>query len=338
MSENKNPNRHEPWELDQMQSLPLDLKIRMSLTRLRIFFEKFENEVYVSFSGGKDSTVLADMVAKYCSECGHNKLTLCFSDTGLEYPEIRKFVPQFAKYLELKYNIEIELVTVSPEMNFKEVILKVGYPIGSKKIARMIRDCQNPTENNKATVNLYMTGIKRDGTITKSFKLSKRWIPMIDSKFKVSDQCCEIMKKKPIKIYQKESGKMPILGTMACESSARRQAWLQNGCNSFDSKDPKSQPMSFWTEQDVLNYLKIYQIPYASVYGDIIEVDEQLTTSGCKRTGCMFCMFGCHLEKKPNRFQQMQETHPKLYEYCMKPLEENGLGLDEILKFNNIPH
>ena len=61
-------------------------------------------------------------------------------------------------------------------------------------------------------------------------------------------------------------------------------------------------------------------------------------TTGCNRTGCIFCGFGCHLEKEPNRFQQLKETHPKLYEYCMKTWDEGGLGLDEVLNYINVKH
>lgn len=100
---------------------------------------------------------------------------------------------------------------------------------------------------------------------------------------------------------------------------------------------------------------------FASVYGSIIGIDKEntytteqvmkmaktndgvqrnikLQTTECQRTGCMFCMFGCHLEKQPNRFQKMKETHPAVYNYCMKPVEEGGLGLDEIMTFMDIPH
>lgn len=62
--------------------------------------------------------------------------------------------------------------------------------------------------------------------------------------------------------------------------------------------------MSFWTEQDALTYLKDFNIPYCSIYGDINVEKGNLKMSGEQRTGCMFCMFGCHLEKEPNRFQQ----------------------------------
>ena len=70
----------------------------------------------------------------------------------------------------------------------------------------------------------------------------------------------------------------------------------------------------------------------------IVETKKGLETTGCKRTGCMFCMFGCHLEKEPNRFQRMKETHPRQYEYCMRPVEEKGLGLDEVLTYLGVEH
>lgn len=90
--------------------------------------------------------------------------------------------------------------------------------------------------------------------------------------------------------------------------------------------------MSFWTEQDVLLYLKRFNIPYASVYGEIVEDDKgNLHTTGCTRTGCVFCAFGAHLEKEPNRFQRLKQTHPKLWGYCMKPWDEGGLGMKEVL-------
>ncbi|MBQ6263053.1 MAG: phosphoadenosine phosphosulfate reductase family protein [Clostridia bacterium] len=342
-----------------MQSCPLSIKERMSERRIMDWYSEF-TDVYVSFSGGKDSTVLSDMVARVCQSF-HYKMVVVFSDTGLEYPEIRKFVPQYVEFLKKKYSIEIELVVVKPEMTFKKVIETVGYPIGSKKIARMIYDCKHPTEKNQATRTLYMTGVKRDGSISKAFKLSQRWMKMIDSKFEVSDKCCDIMKKEPTKRFEKETGMKSIVGTMACESNSRKETWLQYGCNAYDSRRPQSKPMSFWTEQDVLEYILKYDLPFASVYGSIIGIDKEKTytteqvremaktndgvqrniklqTTGCQRTGCMFCMFGCHLEKQPNRFQKMKETHPAVYNYCMKPVEEGGLGLDEIMTFMDIPH
>ena len=137
-----------------------------------------------------------------------------------------------------------------------------------------------------------------------------------------------------MKKFVKESGKHPIIGTMACESSARRVAWLKQGCNAFDKGDPTSQPMSFWTEQDVLTYLRDYNIPYSSIYGEIVESEKgKLKTTGESRTGCMFCMFGCQSEKEPNRFQRMKESHPKHWDYCI-----NNLGLKDVLDYINVKY
>ena len=59
----------------------------------------------------------------------------------------------------------------------------------------------------------------------------------------------------------------------------------------------------------------------------------RLTTTGAKRTGCMFCMFGVHLEKEPNRFQRMALTHPKQYEFCI-----HKLGCGKVLDFLGVPY
>ena len=110
---------------------------------------------------------------------------------------------------------------------------------------------------------------------------------------------------------------------------------VTTGCNAFDNKKPVSQPLSFWTNQDILMYIKDRNLPIASVYGEIgteqelsgqtcfIKTNCKLQTSGVARTGCMFCMFGVHLENEPNRFQNMKKTHPKLYKYCMEELKLN---------------
>ena len=150
---------------------------------------------------------------------------------------------------------------------------------------------------------------------------------------KISNQCCNVMKKTPAHKFNKESGLYPIIGTMACESVLRKKEWLRSGCNAFSKENPSSQPISFWTEQDVLKYLKEYNIPYPSVYGEILINDKgKYYTTGCDRTGCVFCGYGCHL-KSDKRFERLKETHPKLYEYCMKTWDEGGLGMKEVLEF-----
>lgn len=128
------------------------------------------------------------------------------------------------------------------------------------------------------------------------------------------------MKKAPLGKYQRKSKRYPVVGTMAEESRVRKQAWLRHGCNAFDSKKKISAPLSFWTEQDILQYIKTFNIDICSVYGEIEELNNgQLHCTGCQRSGCVFCAFGCHLEKgSDRRFLRLKETHPQLYDYCMR--------------------
>ena len=159
----------------------------------------------------------------------------------------------------------------------------------------------------------------------------QKWLPLCrDTQFMISHMCCSVMKKSPIKKYQKQTHRYPYIGTLTEESKLREQAWIRHGCNAFDATNKTSQPMSFWTEQDVLHYIYDEGLEIASVYGDIVAVDDKgfeyepffsagcnLKCTGCSRTGCVFCGFGVHLEKGETRFQRLAKTHPKQYEYCM---------------------
>lgn len=113
-------NKHEIWELRQMQALPLESKITMTKHRIQTWVDEFGLDgVYVSFSGGKDSTVLVDIVRNVC---GYREIPLVFVDTGLEYPEIREFVRGYDNVEWLK-----------PKMNFRQVIEKYGYPFSQRR-------------------------------------------------------------------------------------------------------------------------------------------------------------------------------------------------------------
>ena len=315
--------KHQTWELIQKQSLPLTAKIAMSKKRIREWYDAFDGEVYVAFSGGKDSTVLLRMVREMYPE-----VPAVFCDTGLEYPEIREFVKT------------VENVTwIKPEMNFRKVIQEYGYPVASKETSQRIYEIRNYNISEEYRAKLLGKGRR---------SIPQKWRTLIDAPFQVSSKCCKIMKKKPLQKYEKETGKVAFVATMACEGSLRLNSWRVYGCNAFDKDIPQSRPMSFWLEKDVLEYLVTYNVPYCPVYGEIVQEDKQTTlfddergglvTTGCNRTGCMFCMYGCHMEKAPNRFQIMKETHPKQYNYCMKPWNEGGLGLDEVLTYIHVDH
>lgn len=149
---------------------------------------------------------------------------------------------------------------------------------------------------------------------------------------------------------------------MASESRLRTQKWVEHGCNGFDLKIPTSNPMSFWTEQDVLQYIYDRKLPVCSVYGEVVidykgmeQVDGQMSlsdldaemfgvfdlerplykTTGCNRTGCVLCGFGCHLEKEgEERFLRLKETHPKFHN-LLNIAKNNGITYAEAIDWVN---
>ena len=216
-----------------------------------------------------------------------------------------------------------------------------------------------------------------------------KYLFMLNAPFEVSNQCCKVMKKQPMHQYNKDTGRVPITAQMASESKLRTSQWLQNGCNGFDLKIPTSNPMSFWTDQDVLLYIKenakrmievrmsddkmfygnriVYKktgasventefyFPICSVYGEVVtdyeamgQCENQMSfadfglfdkerpllkTTGCQRTGCVLCGFGCHLEKE-SRFLRLKETHPKFHN-LLYILKNNGVTYAEAIDWVN---
>jgi len=228
-------NKYTRQDLTAMQAWSLERKIQVTQLRIMEFVEHFDGQAYISFSGGKDSTVLLDLARR-----AYPDIEAVFADTGLEHPEIRQFV-------KTKDNV----TQIKPKMNFVDVLEKYGYPVISKAVSKNIKEYKkNPNgENSK---KLLGTHTNKDGG--KSIYCCDKYKYLIDAPFKISDMCCEEMKKKPFKSYEKQSGKNPINGMIADESQSRSAAWIKNGCNAFDSKRPKSMPMAFWTGCGILKF------------------------------------------------------------------------------------
>ena len=311
--------------LRQKQSLPLEGKVILAQQRIREWYDHWGGNVYISFSGGKDSTVLMHLVKDMYPD-----VPAVFVDIGLEYPEVRKFATERAD------------VVLRPGMRFDQVIKTYGYPVVSKRVASYVNTAKRLPDSQRAR---WLKGIDKTKFV------SAKWAFLIDAPFPVSARCCDVMKKDPLHQYAKETQRMPFIGTMASEGLTRENLYLRRGCNAFDGKHPTSQPLSIWLEQDILQYIKQNGLGIASVYGEIVERDQlqgqmrmfpdqwgELMTTGGDRTGCMFCMFGVQCQKAPNRFQRMKETHPRQYAYCMKPVEEGGLGLKGILEYIGVPY
>lgn len=136
-------------ELKELQALPLDLKIRLTKQRIREWIRYYgENGVYVSFSGGKDSTVLLDIVREE-----YPKVTAMFVDVPTQYPELSRFVMKFD-------NVDI----VRPKMNFFEVCKKYGFPLISKEVSECVQGARK-----------YLTSLLNDGTLAQTDRPYRYW-------------------------------------------------------------------------------------------------------------------------------------------------------------------
>lgn len=305
---------HDKQRLKELQALPLERKIMITQTRIIEWYLRWKGQVCVSFSGGKDSTVLLH-IARQCFP----DIEAVFVNTGLEFPELQKFAKSFDN-----------VTVMRPEMSFVEVIKRYGYPVISKEVSECLYDGRNSLVRGEGA-NTYRLARLRGEVVDKDGKPSiyncEKYEPLLHVDFRIGGNCCSVMKKSPSKLASHTSGKKFILGTMASESKIRRQAWLNHGCNGFNMKIPTSQPMSFWTEQDVLEYISRYNIPIAPVYGDVVLSEDycKYCTTGYNRTGCVFCGFGAHINND-DRFLRLKETHPRQYEYCVGGGEYGWIG------------
>lgn len=402
-------SKHELWELQSMQAAPLSVKIALTRDRIKEWVKAYgEDGVYISFSGGKDSTVLLHLVRELYPD-----IPAVFCDVPTQYPELKEFASSFE-------NVNV----VKPRIGFAQVCEKYGFPLISKEVSETVSGARKyltriigqeslgnertnertqyrycferlcglgkyEPKNSRASgynknaeselinlalsicgfekvidnqrVQIMMGLLLESGKATaentpengtKSMFSCERYKFFLDAPFEISNKCCTVMKKEPMRKYEKETGRVPMTAQMASESKLRTQVWLRQGCNSFNSKHAVSNPMAFWTEQDVLLYVWKNNIPICSVYGDVVkdnEIEGQfdfedlgifdlgipvLRTTGCDRTGCMLCGFGCHLDKGESRFERLHRTHPKMYS-MLDVMKNNGMTMREAIEWTN---
>jgi 3'-phosphoadenosine 5'-phosphosulfate sulfotransferase (PAPS reductase)/FAD synthetase len=296
-------------ELKDRQSWSLNQKIDHSLGVLEDFISKVggvEN-VVISFSGGKDSTVLLHLARMI-----YPNIKSVFVNTGNEWPENIKFTK---KLISNGYDIDV----VQPEKTVKEVFEQHGFPLVSKELSERVSRVRRCPDCKSAKSYIF-----KSGSADRMKMIAKKWMFLIDEQFDISPMCCKILKKKPMDEYLKKTGRKIIVGTMADESAMRAKAYVQvGGCNSFKEGNIKSAPLSIWTENDIIEYIDRYNV----------EISEAYTKLNQKRTGCVVCGFGYHLSLKDgiDKFSTLKEYYPKYYDMVMN-YENNGVKFKDALE------
>lgn len=278
--------------LTSLREMNLESKIIQTKHLIKCAVREFGlNKVYISYSGGKDSTVLSHIAKSIYPDILH-----LFANTTNEYPE----TIQHIKWEKEKNGTNI--ITILPMdchgeiWTFKKVVEHYGYPMFSKRVSNAIRTYQHAlSERTKHNSQNY---------IDRNFKKYDKY-----KELPISDKCCDKLKKEPLRRKAKELGlECAILGILASESYQREKDWLEHGCNVFhERKDNQSRPLSFWTDEDILEYIAKYNVKIPKLYD-----------MGYSRNGCMYCGFGVHLEPAHcNRYQKLKQTHPNQYTYFL---------------------
>lgn len=354
---------------------------QLSIAQAKCFeaISRTKGKVAVSFSGGKDSAVVLFLMAetwKMWHEMNNVEqippLSVFFADTTNEFISARSYREQFIKWIEHKFDIEIDYHDIKPDTNYFKVVGEYGLPFVSKRVSRMIRDCRKTLKslnlryedivqympkhytlkhkddmiaaanklrelgfNDEAV--LVLTKITSGDKVSNQHFIPIQYRPLLDNEeFEISEQCCYYLKKSPIKKAQKEMGTLlPVTGEMAADSRDRLEAYRKTGCNLFTGERPKSKPIGPMTEQTVLWFIDKEKIPIMPAYGDLIYDSEKdfYYLTGEQRTGCKLCGFGLMYDK--DRFIRLQKTEPKVIQFAFTSLENGGLWYREVCQFLN---
>lgn len=201
-------------------------------------------------------------------------------DTGLEYRQT----------VELAKEQGAEII--KPVKGWKAFCEEKGYPVGSKQVSKRIHDARVSPVGCAITL------------FSGPYHLSHKWLHFLDVDLPISQKCCDEFKKKPAKKMKLN----PIVGTRIQESNERKNAWKKTGCNSYNLAATKgiSRPISLWSDGDVNQYVADNNVHLSSIY----------TQYKGKRTGCVCCPYGAHLEEN-SRFELLKELEPARYQHFM---------------------
>ena len=292
-----------------------DLVLFDRLEVIRNTINKYgEENFYISFSGGKDSTVLHYIIDEALPE---NKIPRVYINTGIEYNDILKFVREMQKSDE---RIQI----VNSNVHIPSMLKEKGYPFKSKEHANKLSIYQN--SGMTKTVKKYLPGDNDDGTPSQ-FKCPKtlRYQFSEDFDLKISDRCCfELKKKVAIKWETENNRNIAILGLRMAEGGLRE---THKGCAVFDSdnKLKKFKPLNPVSNDFMEWYIESRNIKLCRLYYEPFNF---------RRTGCKGCPFAIDLQDQLETMARYLPAERKQCEILWKPVYDEYRRIGYRLKKN----
>ena len=343
-----------------MWKRPVERQYNIAISKILECINDTKGDVTICFSGGKDSTLLADL---YCDIISHTMyknipVKLAFANTTNETTANLKHIASFIKYIETKYGVSVDFKEVRPKTTWANFVKERGIPLISKEQAKAIRHVRTDMEKTgcdyetvvklarpdiKSVYELKDIGFSNSSVLSltgyvssretfgKKFTLSKRWFPMLFCEIYLTELCCLHVKEMPL---DKLEGMNRMSGEQAMESLRRTDAYLKTGCNvRLPDGSYKSKPFGSMTTDGILYALQYRQTPLCSDYGNIIKDENGYRCTKAQRTGCALCGFGCQYDTE--RFVRLQETEPAKVKFAFKPKHEGGAGFKEAIEHMN---
>ena len=289
-------------------------------------FLSTKGQCYISFSGGKDSTVLLAL-AKMSMDVGvlpPDGIKAVFINTGVEMQATIDFV-KWCKESGYYKNIEM----IRPEQPYAKVITTYGKPMKSKMKAEYLDRWQKGSRTDNVMNYLVYGESPETGTKHNTSKLANKDFHMLHPNFdiKISQKCCKYLKKESSKKYDKENNiEGKIVGIRAGEGGARQltvDKRIKNGgklCTYYKGKIMIKAPIIDWTDEDINRFIEKYNIPLSRAY----------TEYGMTRTGCYGCPFSLDIA---GNLYILYKYEPNRYKGAMHFLKDVYIAQDVKLPF-----
>ena len=305
--------------------MSLDDRIRDACHRIEELYYETDGHCYVSFSGGKDSTVLLALI-KLCEEVytiPPNAIPAVFSNTGIEMQVTIDFVQW------VKENYYPNVVTIRPVKSFDWVLKNEGKPLKSKMKAKDLHQ-YHYGKRSESLLLLLLLGKSGTGKMSAKHRLGDSDMHMVHDDFpiKPSHKCCDWMKKKPFEEYAKEKGMLGNMqGVRLSEGGARESAAnvrLRSGgklCTWVKGGIIQKAPIIDWSDADVEEFIEKYNVPLSDAY----------TKHNFTRTGCMACPFAKDVD---NDLKYLYYYEPNRYKASMHWLKDVYIAENVVLPFD----